>query len=86
VHNIFVQVALEPGDRLAPVFGFVGMAFHAVHQAARRLRDLPDWQEERQLMIAIQVAMISVLIFGLQVDVSIFRSKVGGFWQPLASS
>jgi hypothetical protein len=79
VHNIFVQVALETGvTGWLLFFGFVGMAFHAVHQAARRLRDLPDWQEERQMMIAIQVAMISVLIFGLQVDVFDFPLK--GWW------
>jgi O-antigen ligase len=79
VHNIFLQVALETGTiGWLLFFSFVGLAFWTVRRAAKRLRDLPGWQDEWQMLIAIQVAMISVLIFGLQVDVFDFPLK--GWW------
>jgi hypothetical protein len=79
VHNIFVEVALETGiTGWILFFSFVTWAFIATRRAAQRLRDFPEHEEERQWMIAIQVAMISVLIFGLQVDVFDFPLK--GWW------
>jgi O-antigen ligase len=79
VHNIYLQTALECGIiGWLCFFGFVAVIFHAARQAARWLRDRAEWREEHQILTAIQVAMIAVLIFGLQVDV--FEFPLKGWW------
>lgn len=79
VHNAFLQFFLEVG-----VFGwilfysFVGTMLYYAVKAARVYKRLPGWQLEFHILVAIQIAMVSVLIFGLQVDVFLFPLK--GWW------
>ncbi|MDQ8180643.1 O-antigen ligase family protein [Pelagicoccus sp. SDUM812005] len=79
VHNTFLQFFLEVG-----VFGwllfysFVGTLLYYANKAARTFKPRPDWQLEYKILVAIQVAMVSVLTFGLQVDVFLFPLK--GWW------
>lgn len=79
VHNTFIQFFLEVG-----VFGwllfysFIGCMLYYAIRAAKTFRRFPDWRFEYYLLLAIQVAMISVLVFGLQVDVFLFPLK--GWW------
>jgi hypothetical protein len=79
VHNIFIQIALESGIvGWLFFFSFVGALFYQARKAAEWLKGRAEWAEEHEILVAIQVAMISVLIFGLQVDVFDFPLK--GWW------
>jgi hypothetical protein len=79
VHNIFLQIALETGIiGWLIFFSFVGLMFYYARRAAQWFRHRPEWQEEYLLLTAIQVSMLAVLLFGLQVDVFLFPLK--GWW------
>lgn len=78
VHNTFLQFLLEVGIFGWLVFyGFVGILFFYVRRAMWFYRER-EQTLEADILRAIQVAMISVLIFGLQVDVFLFPLK--GWW------
>lgn len=78
VHNTFLQFLLEVGVfGWLIFFGFVGILFFYTRRAMWFYRDR-DRPLETDILRAIQVAMISVLIFGLQVDVFLFPLK--GWW------
>jgi O-antigen ligase len=75
-HNAFLQAALETGILgWLLFFGFVGLIFYYTRVAAQRLRYLDGWKDEYHILLAIQVATISVLAYGLQVDVFNFPLK-----------
>ncbi len=78
VHNEYLQTFMELGlFGFLFFFGFVGYLLRASFQAARHYRrqkqDEPYW-----FLVACQIAMISVLIYGLQCDV--FRFPLKGWW------
>ena len=79
VHNIYLQVALETGIfGWLSFFGFVGLIFFYVRAAARNLRHRAGWEDEYYLLVAIQTAMLAVLVDGLQLDV--FNFSLKGWW------
>lgn len=79
VHNIYLQVAIETGIvGWVSFFTFVGLMLRFAWAAARDCRGDPGWRDEYYLLQAIQVAMIAVLAFGIQVDV--FNFPLKGWW------
>jgi hypothetical protein len=79
VHNTYLQFLLEVGVfGWLIFFGFVGLLLHHVVQACRYFRRLGNHPLEVDILRAIIVAMVSVLMFGLQVDVFLFPLK--GWW------
>lgn len=79
VHNEYLQTPMEVGLIGASFLaGFVGLLLYYALRAGRNFRGDPDTEQEYWLMIAIQIAMVSVLIFGAQVDVLHFPLK--GWW------
>lgn len=79
VHNTFIQFLLEVGVFGWLVFyGFVFLMFFYGRKAMLYYRARPDWSVETDILRGVQIAMISVLIFGLQVDVFLFPLK--GWW------
>jgi O-antigen ligase len=93
-HNIYLMTLMEVGVLgWLLFFGFVGVLLTWSFKAARLARDrpvevfnrdtlrlepLPGGQADYWLMVAIQIAMLSVMIFGVQVDVWHFPLK--GWW------
>ena len=79
VHNEYLQTFMEVGvfGWLAH-FGFVGLVLWQARRAARFYRSRPDAQPERWFLVAAQIAMVGVLIYGLQVDV--FHFPLKGWW------
>jgi hypothetical protein len=79
VHNTFIQFLLEVG-----IFGwiifysFVGLMLFYARKASQYFRTKEGWKLEADILVGIQISMISVLIFGLQVDVFLFPLK--GWW------
>lgn len=79
VHNTFLQFFLEVGAIGWLLFyTFVGTMLYYANRAARVFKQFPEWKMEFYILVAIQVAMISVLTFGMQVDVFLFPLK--GWW------
>ena len=76
VHNTFLQFLLEVGIfGWLFFYGFVGLMFYYANRAGRYFLRKPGWEFDGKLLVGIQVAMVSVLIFGLQVDVFLFPLK-----------
>lgn len=78
VHNVYLNTLIELGVvGFAIFFCFVGLLLYQSFQAARLLRQ--ESQEEAYwYLVACQIAMISVLLFGLQCEVFLFPLK--GWW------
>lgn len=79
VHNTFLQYLLELGIVGWTLFyGFVGSMFYCAHRAGKYFLKKPGWELDGKILVGIQVAMFSVLVFGVQVDVFLFPLK--GWW------
>jgi O-antigen ligase len=79
VHNEYLQTLLEVGIvGWSIFFGFVGLILWCSVKAAAVLQRLRDAQEQYWLMVACQIGMVSVLLYGVQVDV--FHFPLKGWW------
>ena len=79
VHNEYLQTLIEVGLLgSAFFFAFVFMIFRYAIRAGRIFSRYQDTQQEYWMMVACQICMVSVLIFGLQVDV--FHFPLQGWW------
>lgn len=78
-HNEYLQTFMEVGVGGWVIFlSFVGLLFLYAVRAAINFKQLPDKQHLYWLMIASQLSMLAVLLFGMQVDVLHFPLK--GWW------
>ncbi len=79
VHNEYIQTMMELGIiGWVVFFSFVFLVLRYAFAAAATFRDYPDGGERHQFLVAAQITMISVLIYGLQVDV--FHFPLKGWW------
>lgn len=79
VHNEYLQTFIELGVFGWTVFfGFVLLILRYSFKAAATFKQRSETQDQYWFMIACQIAMISVLINGLQVDV--FHFPLKGWW------
>jgi O-Antigen ligase len=79
VHNEYLQTLMEVGFIGGFfLYGFVGLLFYYAVRAARNFARNSDTEQEYWLMVAIQIAMLSVVIYGAQVDV--FHFPLKGWW------
>ncbi|MFK8031713.1 MAG: O-antigen ligase family protein [Gammaproteobacteria bacterium] len=79
VHNEYLQTFIELGIIGWTIFfGFVLVILRYSFKAAATFKDHPETQDQYWFLIAAQIAMISVLIDGLQVDV--FHFPLKGWW------
>ncbi len=78
VHNEYLQTLMELGIiGFLVFFGFVGHLLVSSFRTASLCREL-RLDEEYWFLVACQIAMIAVLIYGLQCDV--FRFPLKGWW------
>lgn len=78
-HNIYIQIFMETGVfGWSLFFGFVLQLLYFSFRAAANFRAMEGFEQEYLFMVACQVCMISVLIFGVQVDV--FNFPLKGWW------
>lgn len=79
VHNEYLETFIELGIvGWLLFFGFVASVLWTAVRAGRRFRAHPDTQPQYRFMLAIQIAMIVTLVFGVQVDV--FHFPLKGWW------
>jgi|LGOV01.1.fsa_nt_gb O-antigen ligase len=79
VHNEYLQTFMEVGIfGWIIFFGFVFLLFCYSLKSAKKFRLHEQDSEKYWFVIACQVAMISVLVYGLQCDV--FRFPLKGWW------
>ena len=79
VHNEYLNTFLEVGlFGWLFFFGFIAVLLHACFRAARWFRLSAETQQQYWFLIACQIAMISVLLFAVQVDV--FHFPLKGWW------
>lgn len=80
VHNEYIFTAMETGVFGWMVFfGFVGLMYVAARRAQRLApHRLPPRELHADFFVAIQLAMIATLLFGVQVDV--FHFPLKGWW------
>lgn len=79
VHNEYLQTLMEVGVIGGLfMFGFVGLLLYYAVRAAKNFARVPEMSQEYWFMVAIQVAMVSVIIYGVQVDV--FHFPLKGWW------
>lgn len=79
VHNEYLNTFLEVGlFGWLFFFGFIGVLLHAAFRSTRLYRSRLGTRDEYWFLIACQIAMISVLLFAVQVDVYHFPLK--GWW------
>lgn len=79
VHNEYIQTFLEVGVfGFLAFFGFVALLMWRAIAAGRMFRRVGTDDDRYWFMVASQIAMISVLIYGLQVDV--FHFPLKGWW------
>ncbi len=84
VHNEYIQTFLEVGLLgWLLFFSFVGVLMWRSFRAAALFRRLGE-EERYWFLVACQIAMISVLLYGLQVDV--FHFPLKGWWLVAALS
>ncbi len=78
VHNAYLNMLIELGVvGFVVFFSFVGLLLYQSFQAARLFREQRK-DEEYWYMVACQVSMISVILFGVQCEVYHFPLK--GWW------
>jgi O-antigen ligase len=79
LHNEYLQTMMEVGVIPGLVFfGFVGVLLAKSFRAATAFREHPGLNDEYLFLVAAQIAMIAVLLYGLQVDV--FHFPLKGWW------
>jgi O-antigen ligase len=79
VHNEYLQTFIEVGVLgWVLFFSFVGLLLWQARQAAAVFRQRGDARDKYWFMVACQIAMISVLVYGIQVDV--FHFPLKGWW------
>ena len=79
LHNEYLQTMMEVGVVQALVFfTFVGLLLAKSFRAARVFRPHTAFREEYFFLVAAQIAMIAVLVYGIQVDV--FHFPLKGWW------
>jgi len=79
VHNEYLQTMIEVGIiGWLCFFGFVFLIVRYAFRAAATFKRYADTQEQYWFMVACQITLISVLIYGLQVDV--FHFPLKGWW------
>lgn len=79
VHNEYLMTLMEtglPGWLL--FFGFVAAVTAAAFRAAAWIRSVEGRSDAYWFMVACQISMLAVLVFGLQVDV--FHFPLKGWW------
>jgi hypothetical protein len=78
-HNEYLNTLLEVGlIGWILMFGAIFLLVRSSFRAARIFRGLPGRSEQYSFMVAAQLTMISVLLYGIQVDV--FHFPLKGFW------
>jgi len=79
VHNEYLQTLMELGIvGFFFLFSFVGTLLAYCFSIERRLKRMIDTEQEIYLVNAIKIAMISTLIYGVQVEV--FHFPLKGWW------
>jgi O-antigen ligase len=79
VHNEFLEMMIETGVfGWLLFFGFVGLLLWCAFKAATAFRRRPHSGSRYWFMVACIIAMLSVLVYGLQVDV--FHFPLKGWW------
>jgi hypothetical protein len=79
VHNEYLMTFMETGlPGWILFFGFVGMVTVAAFQAGSRIRQAEGPSDAYWFMVACQLSMVAVLLFGTQVDV--FHFPLKGWW------
>ena len=79
VHNEFLQTFMEVGlPGWLMFFGFVALVMMAAVRGERVMRSVSNGAEVAEFLVAIQIAMLVTLIYGLQVDV--FHFPLKGWW------
>lgn len=79
VHNEYIQTFLEVGVGGWLIFiTFIGQLLAFAFKAASNFKRLPGKEHLYWLMVACQICMLSVLVFGIQVDV--FHFPLKGWW------
>jgi hypothetical protein len=79
VHNEFLESFIEVGIfGWLLFFGFVGVILWSSFKAGAIFRRARDSQEQYWFLVACQIAQLSVLVYGVQVDV--FHFPLKGWW------
>ena len=79
VHDEYIQTFLEVGiGGWLLFFTFVGQLFVFALRAGHNFKQVVGHEDLYWLMIACQLCMLSVLLFGIQVDV--FHFPLKGWW------
>lgn len=78
-HNEYLNTLMEVGlIGWTLMFGAIFLLVRSSFRAARIFRELPDRSEQYWFMVAAQLTLISVLLYGIQVDV--FHFPLKGWW------
>ena len=78
-HNEYINTLVEVGIiGWLLMFGAIFLLVRSSFRAARIFASLPGREEQYWFMVACQLTMVSVLLYGVQVDV--FHFPLKGFW------